>query len=165
MTLTLTLLTFLSGWLQPVVAFSLLPLLKGIVMTLFVMTCLLLVLVILVQEGKGGGIAGAFGGAAAESFGVKAGSVNRFTAVLAAIFMGLALLHAGLASAIGGSVVEATPPSIVPAGSPPSTPAVVPPMMSMPSATVTLQHISAVREIVSRFIHNYIINLESIPPK
>ena len=54
-------------------------------------TCLLLVLVILVQEGKGGGIAGAFGGAAAESFGVKAGSVNRFTAVLAAIFMGLAV--------------------------------------------------------------------------
>ncbi len=72
---------------------------RGLVMTLFVLSALLLMLVILLQEGKGGGLAGAFGGAGAETFGVKAGTVNKFTAYLGASFLGLALLHAGLASA------------------------------------------------------------------
>ncbi len=71
---------------------------RGLVMLLFVLVSLFLILVVLIQEGKGGGIAGAFGGAAAETFGVKAGSVNRFTMILVFAFCGLALLHAGLPS-------------------------------------------------------------------
>jgi preprotein translocase subunit SecG len=94
----------------PVLAIDMWPLVQGLVMTLFVLCSLLMLLVILIQEGKGGGIAGAFGGAAAETFGVKAGTVNRFTAILAAIFMGLALVHAGIASATGGSVIPLEPP-------------------------------------------------------
>ena len=71
---------------------------RGAVMVLFIISAILVILVILAQEGKGGGLAGAFGGAGAETFGVKAGTVNKFTAWLAAAFLGLALLHAGLGS-------------------------------------------------------------------
>jgi protein translocase SecG subunit len=71
---------------------------QALVMVLFILSGLLLVLVVLMQEGKGGGIAGAFGGAGAEAFGVKAGTVNRFTFWVGGIFLGTALLHAGLVS-------------------------------------------------------------------
>lgn len=46
---------------------------------LFFFSALLLVLVVLVQEGKGGGLGDAFGGGAAQSFGVRAGGVNKVT--------------------------------------------------------------------------------------
>jgi preprotein translocase subunit SecG len=55
---------------------------------LFVVSGLLLCVVILLQEGKGGGLAEAFGGAGAEVFGVKAGGINKLTSVLAAVFIG-----------------------------------------------------------------------------
>lgn len=73
--------------------------LQTIVMVLFLLSAFLLTVVVLLQEGKGGGLSGAFGGAGAEAFGVKAGTVNKFTAWLGAAFLGLALLHAGLVSA------------------------------------------------------------------
>lgn len=111
-----------------------LPLFRGFVMVLFVMASLILMLVVLIQEGKGGGIAGAFGGAAAETFGVKAGSVNRFTAILAAVFMGLALLHAGLASSTPTSVIApAAPAPIVPPGVAPQAPPTAPPAAPIPT--------------------------------
>jgi len=72
---------------------------SGSVMVLFIISSFLVILVVLAQEGKGGGLAGAFGGAGTEAFGVKAGTVNKFTAWLAAAFLGLALLHAGLSTA------------------------------------------------------------------
>ena len=78
----------------------------GIVMALFTLSALLLTIVILMQEGKGGGLAGAFGGAGADAFGVKAGAVNKFTAWLGAAFLGLALLHAGLQQAIADDSIE-----------------------------------------------------------
>jgi preprotein translocase subunit SecG len=78
---------------------ALADILSGFVMALFIVVALLMSLVVLLQEGKGGGLSGAFGGAASEAFGVKAGSINRFTAYMAAAFLGLALLHAGLDSA------------------------------------------------------------------
>lgn len=52
----------------------------------------MLIAIILLQEGKGGGLGEAFGGAGAETFGVKASGVNRLTAGLGAVFMVLALL-------------------------------------------------------------------------
>lgn len=75
--------------------------LQTIVMVLFILSALLLSVVVLLQEGKGGGLSGAFGGAGADAFGVKAGAVNKFTAWLGAAFLGFALLHAGLVSASG----------------------------------------------------------------
>lgn len=78
---------------------ALIDVIRGLVMTLFVISAMLVMLVVLAQEGKGGGLSGAFGGAGAETFGVKAGTVNAFTSWLAAGFLGLALLYAGLRAA------------------------------------------------------------------
>ncbi len=72
---------------------------RGLIMTLFVISAFLVVLIVLAQEGKGGGLAGAFGGAGTETFGVKAGTVNKATAWVGAMFLGLALLYAGLSTA------------------------------------------------------------------
>ncbi len=59
---------------------------------LFFISALLLTIVVLLQESKGGGLAEAFGGMGAETFGVKSGGINRFTFLLAAIFCGSAIL-------------------------------------------------------------------------
>ncbi|MFI5403620.1 MAG: preprotein translocase subunit SecG [Planctomycetota bacterium] len=75
-------------------AFSLPGFAKMLLMLIFILSALLLVLVVLLQEPKGGGLSSAFGGAGAETFGVQTGSVNRFTAWVATIFMASALLYA-----------------------------------------------------------------------
>lgn len=59
---------------------------------LFFVSAVLLIIVVLLQEAKGGGLAEAFGGMGAETFGVKSGGINRFTFTLAAIFCGSAIL-------------------------------------------------------------------------
>lgn len=59
---------------------------------LFFVSAVLMTVVVLLQESKGGGLAEAFGGVGAETFGVKAGGINRFTFLLAAIFCGSAIL-------------------------------------------------------------------------
>lgn len=106
---------------------ALIHVLHGAVLVLFIVVSLLMTLVILMQEGKGGGLAGAFGGAGAETFGVKAGTVNRFTAWLAAGFLGLALIYAGMAMEISrrdraGAAAPAID-QLRPQGSPAGTPA------------------------------------------
>ena len=78
---------------------AVLDVIRGAIMVLFIIVSFLVILIVLAQEGKGGGLAGAFGGAGADAFGVKAGTVNKFTAWLAGLFLGLALLHAGLSTA------------------------------------------------------------------
>ena len=95
---------------EAVLAFSVAPIAKGVLMALFVLTGLVLAVVVLLQEGKGGGIAGAFGGAASDTFGVKAGSVNRFTAIVAGIFIVLALAHAGISAATESVIAPALSP-------------------------------------------------------
>ncbi|MEO6596197.1 MAG: preprotein translocase subunit SecG [Planctomycetota bacterium] len=59
---------------------------------LFFLSAILLTVVILLQESKGGGLAEAFGGVGAETFGVKTGGINRFTFLLAGIFCGSAIV-------------------------------------------------------------------------
>ncbi len=59
------------------------------------LSAVLMSVIILLQESKGGGLAEAFGGVGAETFGVKSGGINRFTFLLAGIFLGSTiLLHA-----------------------------------------------------------------------
>lgn len=65
---------------------------SGLLWFIFIVSALLLSLVVLIQEGKGGGLGEAFGGMAAETFGVKAQGVNRVTAILAAVFVLTAIL-------------------------------------------------------------------------
>ena len=59
---------------------------------LFFASAVLLVVIVLLQESKGGGLAEAFGGTGAETFGVKSGGISRFTFLVAAVFCGSAIL-------------------------------------------------------------------------
>jgi preprotein translocase subunit SecG len=68
--------------------------LTAILNTLIVIVCIFLICLILIQRGKGGGLAGAFGGVGGSSaFGTKAGDVfTRVTIVVAAVWIFLSLL-------------------------------------------------------------------------
>lgn len=68
--------------------------LTAILNTLIVLTCLFLICLILIQRGKGGGLAGAFGGVGGSSaFGTKAGDVfTRVTMIVASIWIVLSMI-------------------------------------------------------------------------
>ena len=90
--------------------------------TLYVIACLVLMIVILLQQGKGGDIANAFGGGSSQAvFGARAGAtvLTKITAGLTVAFMGLALVLAvwgsrGTSSVVGG--VDGPPAVNLPAG-------------------------------------------------
>jgi len=68
--------------------------LRTVLLVAFVLDSILLVLAILIQSGRGGGLAGALGGisSADSALGVRAASqIEKITGVLAVIFLGLAL--------------------------------------------------------------------------
>ena len=67
---------------------------RGVTTFLFVAICLLLIVVILLQKGRGGGLAGAFGGAGGHSaFGAKTGDVFTWvTVALTAMFVTMAVI-------------------------------------------------------------------------
>jgi preprotein translocase subunit SecG len=90
--------------------------------TLYVVACLVLMIVILLQQGKGGDIANAFGGGSSQAvFGARTGAtlLTKVTAGLTVAFMSLALLLAiwgsrGTGSVVGG--VDGPAPVSLPAG-------------------------------------------------
>ena len=65
--------------------------LKTILYMLFALNAIFLVGIVLMQEGKGGGLGNAFRGAGGEAFGHGVGSINRFTAYVAGSLMVIAL--------------------------------------------------------------------------
>jgi preprotein translocase subunit SecG len=91
------------------------------VVTLYVLICGLLIVTILLQQGKGGDIASAFGGGSSQAvFGARSGAtlLTRATSVLAALFViGSLVLTVwgtrGTSSVVGG--IQGPPP-------PPPTP-------------------------------------------
>ena len=101
---------------------------------LFVISSILLIVVILLQEGKGGGLGEAFGGVGGETFGHKAGGVNKFTGLLAAVMMVSAIVinatakpNAGPVGSYRENVKEqpvlppnVPPPGVVPPANPPN---------------------------------------------
>ena len=110
--------------------------LKGI----FVLTCIFLVLVILLQSGKGGDVAAAFGGAGSQTaFGPRGAQkpLEKATIIAAVLFMVLALLFSlpgfnGQSSVVSDDapVSQPTPTptpspaaSVAPAATPAATPA------------------------------------------
>lgn len=59
--------------------------------TLFIITCILLIVVVLLQKGRGGGLSAAFGGMGSSAFGTRVGDVLTWvTIVMVALFLILA---------------------------------------------------------------------------
>jgi preprotein translocase subunit SecG len=67
-------------------------LLTTLLYILFVLAALVLITVILLQEGKGGGFGDALGVAGQQTFGVKASGIHRFTMIVALLFFGSAIV-------------------------------------------------------------------------
>jgi len=65
---------------------------EPILWVLFIIGCVVVCGVILLQEGKGGGLGEAFGGAGAQTFGVKAEGINKFTAYVTVGVIVIAIL-------------------------------------------------------------------------
>jgi preprotein translocase subunit SecG len=65
-----------------------------LVMTLFIFVCVFLILLVLIQKGRGGGLAGAFGGMGGNTaFGSKTGDVLTWTtSIVFGIFLLLAIV-------------------------------------------------------------------------
>lgn len=117
-----------------------------ILLPIHVLACLFLILVVLLQSGKAGDIASAFGGSGSQAAFGPRGSGNvltKTTAAAAAIFMltSLGLVLVGIGD--GGSVIDeiedtATPAPITAPVTPPpatteTTPAEVPPAEGAPA--------------------------------
>jgi preprotein translocase subunit SecG len=99
---------------------------------IYVLVCLSLIGSILLQQGKGGDIANAFGGGGSQAaFGARAGAtlLTRATSILAALFVVLSLVlttwgQRGPGSVVGGVAAPAPPPAAalpVPAPAPATT--------------------------------------------
>ena len=90
--------------------------------TIYVLVCLMLLMVILLQQGKGD-MAAAFGGGSSQSaFGARAGAtvLSKATAILAVLFMVGALALAIMGQRGPGSLLSGAP------GPKPATPATAP---------------------------------------
>lgn len=105
---------------------------------LFIFVCIFLILLILIQKGRGGGLASAFGGSGGNTaFGSKTGDVLTWATsivfgvfVILAVTMNLIANHvdnkkAGAAPAVPGGPGSPAPISI-PSGPAPTTPPVAP---------------------------------------
>jgi preprotein translocase subunit SecG len=113
-------------------------------MVLFLLTAVILTLLVLIQRGRGGGLAGAFGGAGGSSaFGTKTADVFvKATAVLGAIFFVLSVVTALLMRSSGPAYSQRPNPPTAPAPSQPgmpgpSTPAEAPDKAATPPAAPT----------------------------
>jgi preprotein translocase subunit SecG len=83
-----------------------------VIIGLYVLVCLILSLVILLQQGRGGDIANAFGGSSSQAaFGARSGAtvLTKATAVAAVLFMLFALTLAIIGQRGTSSVVSGTP--------------------------------------------------------
>jgi len=88
-----------------------------LLVVLYVLVCIFLVLVVLLQQGKGADLAGAFGGGGSQtSFGPRSASniMHRMTTVFFILFVVLSLALAILSGKQGTSVMEAVEAPVAP---------------------------------------------------
>lgn len=108
------------------------PLIRFALGFMLVFTSLFLIALVLIQRGRGGGLAGAFGGMGGQSaFGTKAGDVfTKITVVVAACWILLCILAINVlgrrdslfSPALGGMAGQNVAPQTAPAaGAPPAT--------------------------------------------
>src|SRR6187455_1299257 len=96
---------------------------------IYILVCLTLILVVLLQQGKGGSMANAFGGGASQAaFGARSGAtvLSRATTVLAVLFVVGAITlgvlgQRGPGAVVGGRAPPGAPPPAtqLPTGGPP----------------------------------------------
>ena len=101
-----------------------------LLVSLYVLVCLVLSLVILLQQGRGGDIASAFGGSSSQAaFGARAGAtlLTKATSVAAVLFMLFALALSIVGQRGGGSLLSDAPAPPVPAALPKPAPSSPPP--------------------------------------
>ena len=97
-----------------------------LIATLYVLTCMVLMLVILLQQGKGGDIANAFGGGSSQAaFGARSGAtvLSRATTVCAVLFVVGAVVLGIVGQRGPGSVIGGRAPARAPAAPAPNAPA------------------------------------------
>jgi len=100
-----------------------------LIATLYVLTCMVLMLVILLQQGKGGDIANAFGGGSSQAaFGARSGAtvLSRATTICAVLFVVGALVLGIVGQRGPGSVIGGRAPARAPAAPAPAAPAPTP---------------------------------------
>ena len=108
----------------------------------YVLVCLVLSLVILLQQGRGGDIASAFGGSSSQAaFGARSGAtlLTKATSIAAVLFMLFALTLSIIGQRGSGSLLSGTaapPPAAAPRpAAPPATPSTAPaPAATTPAA-------------------------------
>lgn len=96
---------------------------ESILWILFIIICVIVSSVILLQEGKGGGLGEAFGGAGQQTFGVKAQGIAKFTGYMAVGLVVIALVISKIRADETLFVAEPAPapvgdPTQVPTGAP-----------------------------------------------
>ncbi len=90
----------------------------------FIVSAIVLTIVILLQEGKGGGLTDALGTAGQQTFGVAASGIHKFTGWTGAIFIVSALgIHMLNRNTAEDSVVPAFDKSVPAIEAPPAAPA------------------------------------------
>ena len=107
---------------------------------LFVVNCLVLLLVILIQQGKAGDMASAFGGGSSQAaFGARTGAtlLTKVTWVAASLFFVGALALSVVTSRGPGSVLGSVPHPVTPApaATQPATPAPATPATPAPAGS------------------------------
>ena len=91
---------------------------EGILWVLFILVCILVSAVILLQDPKGGGLGEAFGGVGEQAFGVDNKGIHKFTAYLAVAVVVLAIAITRIRSTdtvLVGQLQEPTAPIEQPA--------------------------------------------------
>jgi preprotein translocase subunit SecG len=86
----------------------------GLFITLFVLVSLLLILIVLIQKGRGGGLASAFGGGGGNTaFGSKTGDVLTWaTSIIFGVFLLLAVILNLMTRQTPKSTVASPPPAL-----------------------------------------------------